>query len=237
MASKDGLLMRKLAGQGKVLQVGSDTPVVIRIRHTDSSAAVTSVTVTTAVDIVLIDADATSTLDFATYSTVGLLADKINGLDNWECKVLDGLRSDATVSKFVNGAISSAVKEGVVVWDVLSDTSVLKQLAACATFDRSFKIDSKQKNGHQVRVKKATYLATLGAAAANAFKIVERDGSTETVLFQALSVSGASTSPIDYSSAEDMSLDSSKDLVVVLLDSASITDAAGNLLRVEYRAE
>src|SRR3990167_8400854 len=132
MGSVDGLTVRKLNVRGELHNFKTDQPVAIRIRH-KGTAAVTSVTVTAATNLVLIDADGTSTITFADSdsNTVGEVADKVNGLTNWEAIVLDALRSDASASKFVNGAITSGTKDGVVVWDVKVDTSALFQIAVC----------------------------------------------------------------------------------------------------------
>src|SRR5258708_2449734 len=122
MASFDGLQSRALLSRGVVLNAATDTPVALRLRYV-STGSVTSVTVTTATNIVLIDSvGGTKTYAFATYTTNQLLRDAINADGYFEAKVIDGLLSDLTTSNFVTGAITAGTDEnGVVSWDVLTD--------------------------------------------------------------------------------------------------------------------
>ena len=125
MSSYDSLQTRKLAAVGTVVNTLDDGAVALRLRKVGSETA-TSVTVTTATNIVLVGSTTTDTFTFATYATVGALADAINASGRWEAVVLDALRSDATTaSNFVTGAITAGNDiNGVVVWDVKADTSV-----------------------------------------------------------------------------------------------------------------
>src|SRR3990167_864626 len=93
MPSQDGLNVRKLLSTGVTRQNGTDTPVAIRLRKL-TVGSVTSVTVTTATDLVLITSDGgTDTYTFSTYTTVGKLIDAINGDGIFEAKAMDTLRS------------------------------------------------------------------------------------------------------------------------------------------------
>ena len=88
MSSLNSVLTRQALASGVTLQVGTDTPVAIRLRKL-SVGSVTSVTVTTATNIVMITSDGgTDTYTFATYTTVGALVDAINADGIFEAKVL-----------------------------------------------------------------------------------------------------------------------------------------------------
>ncbi len=130
MASFDGLQVRSLLSRGVVVSNGADTPIAIRLRYVGTGSA-TSVTITTATNIVTVSAETsgtvTNTYAFATYTTIGALADQINSDGLFEAKVLDALRADSTGSSyFVTGAITAGTdSNGIVVWDCLCDTEIL----------------------------------------------------------------------------------------------------------------
>jgi len=186
MSSLDSVLIRKNLASGVVLQVGSDEAVAIRLRYI-GSGTVTSVTVTTATNIVMVTSDGgTDTYAFATYTTVGALVDAINADGIFEAKVLDALRSQATDgSEFVTGAITAGTDEnGVVVWDVLNDSSVLLELGVTLSPHRNFDFPK----GHRVHLQQLVYSVNMGTAAADSVQIYRRRGATETQVFGALSV-------------------------------------------------
>ena len=240
MASQDSLLARYYAAEGKVGRVVDDTPVAIRISH-PGTEAVTSVTVNTAASIVLIDADGTTTIDItaAAYNTIGEVADYINSLDNWACKVLDALRSDAVDgSQLVDGAISSSVVNGETVWDVLQDTSVLKAMTYRCTYDRNVDLN-RPKGAHRVKLQEFTYNLNVNAASANGVRVYEWDANnkTETQVWQATSVDATDTTHNFASGKGTITAGVGNDLIVRVQDDTSVTDADANFLQCVYIKE
>lgn len=239
MSSFDGLQARALKAKGTVLQVGTDEPVVIRLRYV-GTGTVTSVTVTTATNIVMVTSDGgTDTYAFATYTTVAKLIAAINDDGIFEAKCLDGLLSDATASVFVTGAITSGTDaNGVTVWDVLQDSSAAKQLAVCLSNNRDWNT-TKLATTHRVHVQEIKYYATLGGAAAGNFEVYLRrnpagalGAGTETLLFDDLSVSATATTYNWASGYGKITGEEGDEIVVILKDGTSIADAAANYLRV-----
>lgn len=232
MSSFDGLQARALLAKGTVVQVGTDAPVVLRLRYV-GTGSVTSVTTTTATNIVMVTTDGgTDTYAFATYATVGALADAINKDGIFEAKVLDALRADATASRLVDGAITAGTDaNGVVVWDALQDTSAAKQLAVCLSYNRDFNT-KKLADTHRVLIKEAKYYATLGAAGAGNFLIVRRRGTVETTVMSATSVSATATTTSWASGQGSITGNDGDEFIVVLKDGTSIADAAANYLYV-----
>jgi hypothetical protein len=231
MASKDSLIMREKAAVGTALFVTSDTPVVIRLRAT-GAGAVTSITTTTATNIVLISANGgTDTYTFATYATVGALADAINADGMFEAVVLDALRSDATTaSNFITGQITAGNDaNGVVCWDVLADTSVNKTITATLSLHRNF---DAPKRGHVVELQEVIYYLTLGGAGAGLFRIYQRVGGVETQLVSQLSVSATKTTVNFASGIGKITGADNADLIVRVQDASSITGTAGDYLQI-----
>jgi len=214
---------RKLLAQGVIGQVGNDLGVAIRIKVLTGAGAVTSVTTTTATNIVIITANgSTETYAFATYATVGALADAINASAYTECKVLDTVRSEETATQFVTGVITAGVVDGITVYDVLADTSTCDYVAYRLTNDRNVG-SNKPKGSHRVHVQEIVTDVTLGATTANGLKIYEVDGTTETVVYQATATSGSSAT-INWASGEGkITAKDGNDLVVKLTDGTSVT--------------
>src|SRR3990167_6039331 len=112
MASLDSLKTRYYASKGIIRQVNNDLGIMIRMRYI-GTGTVTSVTVTTATNIVNITSDGgTDTYAFATYDAIGEVADAIDGDTIFEARVLDLLRSELSTSVLVDGAITGAVGDG-----------------------------------------------------------------------------------------------------------------------------
>lgn len=239
MPSFDGLQARAMLATGVSQFAIADTPVAIRIRKVGAETA-TSVTVTTATNIVLVGSTTTDTLAFATYTTVGLLADAINATGRWEAKVLDALRSDLTASSYFveNTAVTAGVDaNGVTIWEVHPDTSVYKAVTTTLKVDRDFDVLPR---GHRVHLQEIKYFATLGGAGTNLVRVYRRRGSTETQIFGATSVSATATT-INWASGygkisgkEAMGPGNgiTDELVVRLQDATSISDTALNLTAI-----
>ena len=219
---------RQLAAEGTVLQAGTDTPVAIRIRKTGTETA-TSVTVTTATNIVLVGSTTTDTVTFATYTDYGMVVDRINSTGRWEAKILDGLRSKASASTLLDGAITAGTDvNGVVVWDVLQDTSASLQIAVCLSGKRDFDAPSERR----VHIKQVVYSVNMGTAAADSFQIFIRKGKTETKVFGDLSVDTTATT---YNFALGFGQISGKDgdeFIVLVKDAATLANDTGNYVRV-----
>lgn len=236
--SLEGLRVKQLLRKGEFKQVKTDTPVAIRIVHV-GTAAVTSVTVVTGTGITLIDADGSNALTFATYTTVGAVADAISALNNWECKILDALRSDASVSTLLDGAITSSINRiGITVWDVLADTSTTLALTAAASAYRDMGGEALNK-GKRVKLKKADYKVDVGTAAANSAQIWSRIGSREVQLVGDLSVDNTATTLYTGIGDVDAFLGGRVDeeLIVRVKDAATLADSTANYVNATFTVE
>jgi len=229
MASLDSLNVRAVLAKGTVVQAGTDAPVAIRLKNV-SGGAVTSVTVTTATNIVMVTANGgTDTYAFATYTTVGAVVDAINNDGIFEAKILDCLRSLASASTLVDGAITAGTDaNGVVVWDVKQDTSASLQIAVCLSAHRDFDLPK----GHRVNLQQVVYSVNMGTAAADSFQIYRRNGSVETKVLGALSVDTTETTLNLASGFGKLTSDDEGEFVVLVKDAATLADAAGNFVRV-----
>lgn len=236
MASLDSLRTKYYAATGTTLQTGTDSPVAIRLFYV-GTGSVTSVTVITGTSVATISTgtgEGTKTYTFATYTTIGALADAINGDGIFNAKVLDCLRSLGSDNNLVAGAPVTAGTDanGVACWDLTTITAVTYQLGACLTAHRDFGYPM----GHRVKLQQVVYLATLAGANANMFQIWRRRGTTETQILGALSVS-ASAQTLTLASGQGFISGNADDEFVVLLKDTVMADNAGNLLRIVGRIE
>lgn len=205
MASLDSIQIRQGLAEGVVVRTATDTGVMIRLRNL-TGGAVTSVTVTTATNIVIITANGgTDTYAFATYATLGAVVDAINADGIFQAKILDGLRSDASASTIVTGAVTAgADSNGVTVWDLKEDNSAKLSMTACLSAHRDWDTPSKR-----VHLQEFRYSVNMGTAAADSAQVWLRKGVVETQLVGLLSVDttdttitwangqGKITSPVD----------------------------------------
>lgn len=184
----------------------------------------------------------TDTYTFATYDTIGKLVGKINTDGIFQAKVLDALNSDVTTaSYFVTGAITAGTdSNGVVVWDMLTDTSVYKALTATLTGNRDWDtnwFNAEKVGSHRAVLQEFAYYATLGAAADNRARVYIRrgtPGSTETQVFGDLSVSATKTTTNFASGQGFISGKDGDEIVVRLQDGTSLADSAAFLRAVGY---
>jgi hypothetical protein len=239
MASLNSLQIRALTAQTTGIRVTDGTPVALRITHV-SADAVTSVAVTTGTSIVLTDAAAATTVDFATYATLGAVADKINNLANWRCKLLDGLRTMVTTANIVttNAGLTANSSYGEYGYDVLLDSTVAFTMPIRITYDRSAS-RNKPNSGHRVKLNEVDYVMNVGTAAADMVQIWEWDPvlRTETQIWQGASVDSTSTvTTLDFSKAPITSKEGN-DLIVLVTDAASFTAASTNYLQALYTRE
>ena len=236
MGSLNSALLKKALAKGVVGMVVDDTPVAIRLKYI-GTGTVTSVTVDTGTDLVMITSDGgTDTYDFGTYTTIGALVDAINGDGIFEAKVLDSIRSEATATQFVDGAISSStLRDGGVsttIWDVLVDTDAADYIAYRLTYDRGFEREAIKK-GHTVSLREIVYYMTMGTAStANSVRVYEIDGTTETQIARRATGVTQTETTINWASGEGfISAAVGNDLVIYVTD-AAFTDDAGNYLEV-----
>lgn len=238
MASKDSILVRHALGRGIVKRVLDDTPVAFRARYV-GTGTVTSVTVTTATNIVFITSDGgTDTYAFATYTTMGALVDAINSDGIFQVRILDALRADSTTSSpLVNGAITAATGEdGYRIWDALVDTSVFKALTARIVPEVVREFTGNPKD-HRVSLKEIRYNVNVSAAEAKAVRVYQVRGYTETLIWSAKSVDATLTT-ITFAGGYGKITGADKDeLVIRVLDATSVTDGADNFLEVVGYAE
>ena len=238
MASQDFLQMRSLASEEKLIRATDDEPVVLRIKHVGSGTtqAPTVALSATSSTLTLTDGAAAATaidLSNASYNTVGEVADYINGLNSWECKALDALRSDATNDKWIDGSVTSAVKEGETVFDVLSDTSALAAYRIRVTYDRSVG-STRPSSGHRVVLKKVIYNLDH-TAAQGVVKLYEvtANGKTETQVFDGgLSVDITDTT---HDFGDGTTPGEGNDFVIAV--DGTVVDADANFLQAQYKRE
>lgn len=239
MASQDSLEVRSLLKRGHIGQIVTDTPLAIRIKFTGGGSA-TSVTNTAATSLVLIGTDAagtseTVTCTYATDTNVGLVVDRINRSKNWEARVLDCRRSLATTGSELGvdtGALSTTTYEGETYYDIHADTDVTKEFAYRLTYDRHVGANKPKRKNHRVILQEFVYYATLGNASADDVQVWEIDGTTETQLYQALSVSASATT-INWASGRGyITANDGNDILVRLVDSATLADSTANYLTV-----
>lgn len=238
MASQDFLQMRSLASEEKLIRATDDEPVVLRIKHVGSGTDQTPTVVMsdTSSTLTLTDGAAAATaidLSAAAYDTVGEVADYIDGLDSWSCKVLDALRSDASNDEWIDGSVTSAVKEGETVFDVLSDTSALAAYRLRITYDRSVG-GLKPAGSHRVVLKKVIYNLDH-TAAQGVVKLYEitASGKTETQVFDGgLSVDATDTT---HDFGDGTTPGEGNDLLVAV--DGTVVDANANFLQAQYKKE
>lgn len=228
MGSLDSVLTRQVMAEGIVVQHGTDTPIAARLRYI-GTGTVTSVTVTTATDITMVTSDGgTDEYTFAAYATLGALVDAINADGIFEAKILDDLRSSATASQFVAGAITAGTdSNGVRVWDMKVDTSAALRIPVCLTANRDFDMPKRR-----VHLQELRYSVNMGTAAADSVQLYLRRGTVETKIFGILSVDTTETS-ITFASGEGkITTKVGDELVALVKDAAALGDAAGNFVRV-----
>lgn len=206
-----------------------------------SAGAFTSVTTTTGTSIVFITATGgTDTFLFSDYATIGALVDAINagksteniaaaaGLPVVEARVLDALRSDATATQFINGAITAGTVNGTSYYDVLVDASAAQYLAYCLAPDREVGMNVKLRDQHRVNLQEVITNVTLGGGAdASAFTIYERTpsdrGSVETLIMAKTPTSGSAATTNWASGYGKITAGNGNSLIVRVYDATSTT--------------
>ena len=237
MASKESLEVRKLLSKGFVIAGGTDTPVAIRLRHLGSET-VTSVTVTTATNIVLVGSTTTDTITFAANTTLGAVVAALNATGRWEAKLLDALSTQASASTLLDGAITSSYDiNGNVIWDVKQDTSTALEIGFCLSAHRAFDVPMGRSRVHLQEIK---YSVNMGTAAVDSVQVFRRKIGpmspsvigTETKMFSYLSVDTTETT-INWASGEGfVSGEVNEEIFVRVKDAATLADAGGNYVQL-----
>jgi hypothetical protein len=240
MASQDYLQTRSLNKKGIARNVVDDTAIALRIIHIDPESSVTSVVIAgTSTSLVLTDSDAATTIDIsaAAYDTLGELADYINTLDNWRCKILDGLRTDSVNGTLVdNAGVTAKTINGVTCYDLLSDTSALKAYTYRLAYNR-LPVLEKTNKIHRVHLREIKYYADVNAAAADGVQVWECKGTDETQVYSGVSVDTTATTinwggGIGYISGGE-----GADLVIRVKDATTLTNHTSGSLRISGDVE
>lgn len=243
MGSLDSILVKQGNARNVAATVVDNTPVAIRLKYL-GTGTVTSVVLTTAVDLEMITSDGgTETFVFATYTTMGTLVDAINASTYWEAVLLDALRTDQTDnSDFTEDLTLSISSAGF--YDCLIDTSVAQNAGGDFIYTYRCTMDRdpdslKPKGSHRVRLSEFIYNVNVNGAEAKGVQVIEWDAAnkTETVVYQIASVDATKTT-VNFASGEK-TLDAGfgNDLIVRIKDTTSITDATSNYLQVSYTRE
>ncbi len=228
MASLESAQTRALLASGISTFAGTDKAVALRLRYV-GTGTVTSVTTVTATSVETITSDGgTDTFLFATYATMGALADAINALGIFECRVLDVLRSDASDNNLLAEALTTTTldENGNAVYDVKVDTSGMFYVGACLSGARAFDINVK---GHRVHLQGIDYVANMGTAAADQLAVYARDARTQTgerLVWAGLSVDTTATSVTFAGGVGKISSRDGEELVIRIKDAASLADGA-----------
>lgn len=235
MASLDSLRTKAYGETGVVVQSGTDTPVAIRMRYI-STGTVTSVTVG-ALNIITVTAEAgvptTKTYTFATagLTTIGGIADKINADGLFQAIVLDVLRSAASAANLLQTPVTPGTDaNGVIVWDLVTDTTAKDQLGVCLTNHRDFDYIP----GAIMKLQEVVYGINFTGVAADKFQIWQRKpvSGIETQVYGALTVDTTVTTLTFTDVAEGfISAEPDVEFIVIAQDTGNLVDAAGNFLR------
>lgn len=239
MSSLDSMLIKQALASGKVVQRADDAPVVMRLRYI-GSGTITSLTMTTATGFVIITSDGgTDTYTFANpHTTMGLLADAINGDGVFEAKLLDALRADTTSgSAFLENTTLTATTDenGVTCYDIHLDTSAKDYVTVCLSPFANF--DAPE--GHRVHVKEVSYYQDVNAASAASVLLYARKSGkngrrheTERLLYSATSADITVTT-INWASGEGfISGNVDDEIIFRVKDATSITDNAASYVRI-----
>ena len=228
MASLDGTLLKKALGSGIVRSVTNDLPKGIRLRKI-SVGTVTSIEVVSATNLEIITSDGgTDTYTFASYATVGALADAVNADGIFEAVVIDALRSEGSANFFLTaGAIAvGADSNGVAIYDMVVDTSGAATMSCCLS---PISPDMDLPVNHRVHLQEIFYNVDL-TAAVGGLAVYVRKGTIETKIWSLLSVDATDTT-IDFASGiGKISAKDGEELIVQL--SGTVVDAAANAIQL-----
>lgn len=231
MASLDSLRIRSYLKKGVIQTTVDDTPIGLRLRYI-GTGTVTSVTNIIATSTTLITSDGgTDAYAFATYTTLGDLADAINADGIFEAKVMDALRSDASANTFVGTTITAGTDaNGVRVWDLKMDTSAVKAITVLLSNTRNFNVPAAYAASHRVVLQGISYNVNISAAEAGAVRVYQRVNGIETQVYGAISVDATVTNITWASGVGVITSVDGGELIVRVQDATSVTDAGGNFV-------
>lgn len=230
MASLDSLRVRAYAARGAVQQSVDDTPVVLRMRYIGTGTVTSVVLTNSSTDTLVLTTSDGGTDSYSTAQTVGALAAAINADGIFEVKVLDALLSDTANDTMVAGTISAGTDgNGVVCYNLVADTSVLKAITATLSNARNF--DSRP-SGHRVIAQGLNYNVNVSAAEAGAVRIYQRLGGTETLVWSNISVDVTDTAILFANGEGKITSKDGAELIFRVQDATSVTDAANNYVRI-----
>jgi len=234
MASLDSLRTKAYGETGMVVQTGTNGSVAMRIRYI-STGTVTSVTVGAA-NIVTVTVEAgvvtTKTYTYVAYTTMGTMIDAINADGLFQGRVLDCLRSlTCSAANLVQVAVTPGTDaNGVIVWDIMIDTTGPDQLGVCLTNHRDFDFIP----GSIMKLQEVVYAINFTGVAANKFQIWQRKpvSNIETQVYGALTVDTTETT-LTFTDIADgfISAEPDVEFIVLGIDTGNLVDAAGNFLR------
>jgi hypothetical protein len=230
MASLDSLQVRALAAKGVVRQVTNDAAIGIRLKYV-GTGTVTSVTVVSATSVAIITSDGgTDTYEFATYDTIGYLADAINDDGIFEARVIDALRSEGSDDWFLAAApvVAGTDEDGNVVYDLVADTSGAATMAICLS-PKGTSMTEKP-SGHRVHLQEIFYNID-NTAAATALKIYQRtkDG-VESLLSAQLNVDATDTT-VTFASGQGK-ITGENDAELIVFFDGTVVNQSTNMIRV-----
>jgi hypothetical protein len=234
MASLDSLRTKAYGETGVIVQTGTNGSVAMRLRYI-STGTVTSVTVG-ALSIITVTVETagitTKTYTYAAYTTMGAMIDKINSDNLFQGRVLDCLRSlTCSAANLVQVAVTAGTDaNGVIVWNIMIDTTGPDQLGVCLTNHRDFDFIP----GAIMKLQEVVYGINFTGVAANKFQIWQRKpvSNIETQVFGALTVDTTVTT-LTFTDIADgfISAEPDVEFIVLGIDTGNLVDAAGNFLR------
>jgi hypothetical protein len=197
------------------------------------TGTITSVTVDTAVDLELITSDGgIDTYAFGTYTTLGTLVDAINKDGIFDAKILDALRSDASASKLVDGAITVSTVNGNSVYDVKVDTSEALHFSHrfCATRVPGVLANS---DGKRIHLKLFKYAIDVGTAAADNVQVYKIRGTVEEKVWSEPSVDTTATTVLDWTTSNEAAITANpgEEILVRVKDAGTLADADTNYVQ------
>ncbi len=189
MASTDSLNSRALLAKGVVSQIASVAAAVgVRLQYI-GTGTVTSVTPTTATNLVLVCTEGTYTYTFATYTTMAALVAKINGDGVFAARLLDVSGACATTGSQFKQNSAVTVSNGF--YDLTIDGTTASEVSALITVDR-LPVTPNNRGGHRVHLQTIDTTQTY-AGGALSIAIIERDIRTAAETTLATYAGGAST--------------------------------------------
>ena len=175
MASTDSLQVRALLARGVVSNIPSIAAAVgVRLQYI-GTGTVTSVTPTTATNLVLVATEGTYTYTFATYATMAALVAAINGDGVFAARLLDVSGACATTGSQFKQNAAVTVSNGF--YDLTIDGTTASEVSALISVDRQ-PVFNGLRLGHRVHLQTIDTTQTF-AGGTLSIAIIERDTRTQ----------------------------------------------------------